>query len=77
MSEPLRIKSARDAFELELGPPEQEGREGWFPVVLGGGPAVAQVLVYDLRLDQVARFFESMAAESTGWNGEKSWESLS
>ncbi|MBZ5638858.1 MAG: DUF6228 family protein [Acidobacteriia bacterium] len=76
MSEPLRIKSARDALTLDLGPPERGTREGWFPVALSGGALNAIFRAYDNRLDGIAKFFESMAAETNGWTGNKSWGSL-
>jgi hypothetical protein len=75
MTEPLRIKSARDAFELVLGPPDSRSGEGYFPVVLTG-PVGGRVQAYDDHLAQLVEFFESMAIESMGWSGEKSWESL-
>jgi hypothetical protein len=74
--EPLRIKSARDGFELVLGPPEGKGGEGSFPVQLTGPAMRASVDAYEHGYHIVPRFFEELAEHWRGWEGEKAYESV-
>jgi hypothetical protein len=74
--EPLRIKSARDGFELVLGPPEGQGGEGSFPVKLVGPAMSASVNAYEHGYHFLPRFFDDLAKEWRGWAGEKTWESV-
>ena len=74
--EPLRIKSARDGFELVLGPPEGKGREGSFPVHLTGPAMSASVNAYEHEYHVLPRFFEELTKHWRGWDGEKTYESV-
>jgi hypothetical protein len=74
--EPLWIKSARDGFELILGPPERQGGEGSFPVKLIGPAMSVSVNVYEHGYHFLPRFFDDLAREWRGWAGEKTWESV-
>jgi hypothetical protein len=76
MAEPLKIKSARDGFELVLGPPEGKGGEGLFPVNLAGPSMSARVDAYEHGYHVVPRFFEDLATHWRGCEGEKTYESV-
>ena len=70
----LRIKSAQDAFALELGPVKRSQKT--FLAELQGGPCSGAVEVYDDRHETLADFFEDIANNWRGWEGEKTWYSL-
>ena len=73
MVEPLKVKSARDEFELVLGPPDGQG--GSFPVRLSGPGISATVHAYEHGYQWAPAFFADLADHWRGWAGEKSWES--
>src|SRR6266850_3757749 len=71
----LKMKSVRDTFALELGPPEGKSGDGWFQVRLTG-PVVASVKAYDNHYGSLTSFFADLA---THWNRpveSLSWGSL-
>jgi hypothetical protein len=67
----LTIRPDRDEPEDEY---EREG-DYWI-AELTCGALRGSVRFYDLRIDGVRQFFEGLAADWRGWEGERTWASL-
>src|SRR5262245_62516117 len=74
--EPLIVRSARDSWELRLGPPDSVEGGVTYLAELRSPPVSASVEVYDLETSGFISFMASLAKEWRGWKGKKSWGSL-